>query len=254
MLSPSRVQLISGLFLFAVLTASFCIAGTSAATAASAFTWLDGPSPPPSPSPSRPASSTTDSAFQSNVIALLDALPSAAAPTGFASLSRGDGADRAFVRGICRGDSAPDDCAAYLQSAVLHINGHCNKTSRRAAIWFDKCFLSYADTNASSAHEDAFQNELYNYRNVSKKGGASEKTFHTLMRNLSNRAVNGTPESQSPPAPSNNTGGRNGEILVLPIPLNARNFVYTLVLLLIDSCWSTPELRVFYFNFESQCC
>ncbi|TVT97126.1 hypothetical protein EJB05_57637, partial [Eragrostis curvula] len=182
----------NGLFLLGMaITANLCTVATFAATT-NPFTWLDCPSPPPSPSPSPPASSI-NSAFQSNVFALLDALPNAAAPTGFASLSGGEGTDRAFVRGICRGDSAPDDCAAYLQSAVLDINGHCN-TNRRAAIWYDKCFLSYADTNASTAYEDAFRQELYNYRNVSDKV-AFEKTYYALMSRLSARAVNGTRES-----------------------------------------------------------
>ncbi|KAF0912227.1 hypothetical protein E2562_013180 [Oryza meyeriana var. granulata] len=121
---------------------------------------------------------------KSNVFALLDALPSAAGPTGFASLSRGDGGDHAFVRG----NSTPDDCATYLRSAVLDINGHCN-ANRRAAIWYDKCFLSYADTNASTADEDAYCQELYNYKNVSDKVGFG-RTYYALVSRLRSRAVN----------------------------------------------------------------
>uniref|UniRef100_A0A0D3FSX6 Gnk2-homologous domain-containing protein n=1 Tax=Oryza barthii TaxID=65489 RepID=A0A0D3FSX6_9ORYZ len=148
------------------------------------FTSLDCPSPPPSASPS-PPSSAINSTFQSNVLALLDDLPSAAGPTGFASLSRGEGADRAFVRGMCRGDSTPDDCATYLRSAVLDINGHCN-SNRRAAIWYDKCFLSYADTNASTAYENSYHAELYNVNNVTDKvsfqtGGAPTAPFLMVL-------------------------------------------------------------------------
>jgi hypothetical protein len=129
------------------------------------------------------------------VLALLNTLPSAAGPTGFASLSRGEGTDRAFVRGLCRGDVAPDDCSTYLQSAVLDINGHCN-SNRRAAIWYDKCFLSYADTNSSTTYEEGFRQELYNIQNVSDKD-AFEKTYYALMSRLSARAVNGSSESPS---------------------------------------------------------
>ncbi|XP_052151438.1 cysteine-rich receptor-like protein kinase 10 [Oryza glaberrima] len=153
------------------------------------FTSLDCPSPPPSASPS-PPSSAINSTFQSNVLALLDDLPSAAGPTGFASLSRGEGADRAFVRGMCRGDSTPDDCATYLRSAVLDINGHCN-SNRRAAIWYDKCFLSYADTNASTAYENSYHAELYNVNNVTDKVGF-ERTYYALMSRLRARAANDT--------------------------------------------------------------
>uniref|UniRef100_A0A0D9ZHE6 Gnk2-homologous domain-containing protein n=1 Tax=Oryza glumipatula TaxID=40148 RepID=A0A0D9ZHE6_9ORYZ len=153
------------------------------------FTSLDCPSPPPSASPS-PRSSAINITFQSNVLALLDDLPSAAGPTGFASLSRGEGADRAFVRGMCRGDSTPDDCATYLRSAVLDINGHCN-SNRRAAIWYDKCFLSYADTNASTAYENSYHAELYNVNNVTDKVGF-ERTYYALMSRLRARAANDT--------------------------------------------------------------
>lgn len=153
------------------------------------FTSLDCPSPPPSASPS-PPSSAINSTFQSNVLALLDDLPSAAGPTGFASLSLGEGADRAFVRGMCRGDSTPDDCTTYLRSAVLDINGHCN-SNRRAAIWYDKCFLSYADTNASTAYENSYHAELYNVNNITDKVGF-ERTYYALMGRLRARAAKDT--------------------------------------------------------------
>uniref|UniRef100_A0A0E0GXZ3 Gnk2-homologous domain-containing protein n=1 Tax=Oryza nivara TaxID=4536 RepID=A0A0E0GXZ3_ORYNI len=180
------------------------------------FTSLDCPSPPPSASPS-PPSSAINSTFQSNVLALLDDLPSAAGPTGFASLSRGEGTDRAFVRGMCRGDSTPDDCATYLRSAVLDINGHCN-SNRRAAIWYDKCFLSYADTNASTAYENSYHAELYNVNNVTDKVGF-ERTYYALMSRLRARAANDTARMESkaahegaerPGGPSSDGAGRRG--------------------------------------------
>ena len=67
------------------------------------FTVVDcQPSSAPSPAASPSSPSFANTTFWSNVVALLDALPSSAAPTGFASLSRGNGTDRAFVRGMCR--------------------------------------------------------------------------------------------------------------------------------------------------------
>jgi len=126
------------------------------------------------------------------VVALLDELPSVAAPTGFASLSRGDGADRAFVRGICRGDSAPGDCAAYLRAAARDIVSRCNSSSRRAGIWHDKCFVSYADTNASTDGEELrHRSILYNTGKVGDED-AFENTYYALMRGLAERVVNGS--------------------------------------------------------------
>ncbi|CAL4997731.1 unnamed protein product [Urochloa decumbens] len=175
------------------------------------FTWVDcqtSAAPSPAPSPSSSANST----FWSNVAALLDALPSAAAPTGFASLSRGNGADRAFVRGLCRGDTSPADCADYLRSAALGIRRNCNSSSRRAAIWYDDgsgvtipapmfCFVSYADTNASTAYERRYRYENYN-NGVARDKRAFENTYNTLMARLAARVVNGSSGDTTPPPSS----------------------------------------------------
>ncbi|CAD6247121.1 unnamed protein product [Miscanthus lutarioriparius] len=161
------------------------------------------------------ASSSTNSVFWSNVVALMDALPSAAAPTGFASLSRGNGTDRAFVRGICRGDSTAAQCATYIQNAALSIRSRCN-TTRRAAIWYDDgstvaypapmfCFVSYADTNTSTAYEDAYRQEFQNSVVVTNTVGF-ETAYSTLMSSISGRVVNGSGMSSPAVAPMFATG------------------------------------------------
>ncbi|CAL4997763.1 unnamed protein product [Urochloa decumbens] len=184
------------------------------------FTSVDCQASPLAPSPAAsPSSSSANSTFWSNVVALLDALPSAAAPTGFASLSRGNGTDRAFVRGLCRGDTSPADCADYLRGAALGIRISCNSSSRRAGIWYDDgsgvtipapmfCFVSFADTNASTAYESRYRENLHN-RGVANDKRAFESTYSTLMARLATRAVNGsgtTPSSSLPPvAPRDRT-------------------------------------------------
>jgi len=200
-----------GLLLLAMVASLFTVVTSKD----SQFTWVDCQSPEapsPSPSPSS-SSSSTNSTFWSNVDALLDALPSAAGPTGFASLSRGDGADGAFVRGLCRGDSTPARCATYLRDAALSIRSRCNDSSRRAAIWYDDgsgvtipapmfCFVSYADTNASTAYEDAFRQPFQN-ADVVPDIDAFGRSYNALMSNLSARVVDvdgssGTPSSPAP--------------------------------------------------------
>ncbi|CAL4997735.1 unnamed protein product [Urochloa decumbens] len=168
---------------------------TSTDTEKNPFTWLDCPSLAPVPSPSPPPSFMPNNTFRSNVLALLDALPPAAAPAGFASLSRGDGTDEelAIVRGICRGDSTPDGCAGCLRCAAIHIIRRCS-SNRRAAIWYDKCFLSYADTNASTTYEEGFRQEIYSTGNVSNDKDAFSSSFSAYLNfviDISDRAVNG---------------------------------------------------------------
>ncbi|CAO2175962.1 unnamed protein product [Urochloa humidicola] len=176
------------------------------------------PSSAPSPAPSTllTPSSSTNTTFWSNVVAL----PSAAAPTGFASLSRGDGTDRAFVRGICRGDTSPANCATYLRNAALSIQRRCN-SSRRAGIWYDDgstvtypapmfCFVSYADTNTSTGHEDTYRQELQNGDVVPDKD-AFEGAYNRLMSSLAVRVVNVSSSSSSSPAPMFATGSAEYE-------------------------------------------
>ncbi|KAF8654975.1 hypothetical protein HU200_061407 [Digitaria exilis] len=198
MLRYPRLGLGLRLLLHAVAVVSLTAVATSTDTS-NPFTWLDCPSPAPAPSPSSPASPTMNtSTFQSNVFALLDALPTAAAPTGFASLSRGDGTDRAFVRGLCRGDSTPENCTRYLQKAVLHIKAHCN-SNRRAAIWYDKCFLSYADTNEPTTYEEGFRQGICHDRKISDSDmdAFNTKTYVYLMINISDGAAHGEEGSSS---------------------------------------------------------
>lgn len=156
--------------------------------------WLDcgasEPPPPPSPSPSpSPPTFTNGSFFRANLLELLNVLPRAAAATGFASLSFGAGSDRAFVRGLCRGDSAPVECLADLQVAVRNLSGSCT-SSRRAAVWFDKCSITYADTNASTGHEEDFRQVMYDVRMVADPD-SYEQTYYALMRRLVARAASG---------------------------------------------------------------
>ncbi|XP_040256864.1 uncharacterized protein [Aegilops tauschii subsp. strangulata] len=102
-----------------------------------------------------PAPALTD-AFRATVLPLLAALPSAAAPTGFASLH----SDGAFARGVCFGDSTTlpsgSECARCLSDAARNLTAGCGAASRRAGILSQRCSLWYADTNFSSPGEDAF--------------------------------------------------------------------------------------------------
>ncbi|KAF7014479.1 hypothetical protein CFC21_028466 [Triticum aestivum] len=102
-----------------------------------------------------PAPALTD-AFRATVLPLLAALPSAAAPTGFASLH----SDGAFARGVCFGDSTtlPSgfECARCLSDAARNLTAGCGAASHRAGILSQRCSLWYADTNFSSPGEDAF--------------------------------------------------------------------------------------------------
>ncbi|KAF7007252.1 hypothetical protein CFC21_022202 [Triticum aestivum] len=108
-----------------------------------------------------PAPALTDAtdgtAFRASLLLLLSALPSAAAPMGFASLH----SDGAFARGVCFGDPTTlpsgSECARCLFDAARNLTAGCGATSRRAGILSQRCSLWYADTNFSSPGQDAFR-------------------------------------------------------------------------------------------------
>ncbi|XP_044453553.1 plasmodesmata-located protein 5 [Triticum aestivum] len=102
--------------------------------------------PPPTPT----VNGSTSAFFRRDLLSLLDALPSAAAWTGFASLRTGG----SFARGLCFGDPAPDSCFRCLSDVGRKITDLCDDASRRAGFLNDGCFVGYADTNASSAGAD----------------------------------------------------------------------------------------------------
>lgn len=145
-------------------------------------------SPSPSPSPT-PANGSSNAPFRANLLTLLNALPRAAAPTGFASLSLGAGRDRAFVRGLCRGDLDPPRCLAELQEAVRALGGSCPSSSRRGAVWLD-VYVAYADTNVSTPREEDVRMVLYDTRLVAHPA-AYLQAYSALMGTLVARAVGG---------------------------------------------------------------
>lgn len=158
--------------------------------------------PPPTasraPSPQPPSNNDTanSSKFRYNLARLLEALPSSAATAGgFAARSRGNGSDHAFVRGLCLGDISKGDCQVCLLAAAQEIYNNCS-SSRRAAIWMNRCFLFFADTNTSTTYEEDYRRILYNVNSVSNKT-AFQETYYELMRSLSARAADGTPELPS---------------------------------------------------------
>ncbi|KAF7044755.1 hypothetical protein CFC21_053944 [Triticum aestivum] len=153
----------------------------------------------PSAAPAPPTSNTTNSsAFQANVLTLLNALPRAAAPTGFASLSLGTGRDRAFVRGLCRGDTTPSECLASLQAGVLDSRGKC-ASNRSVASWYDKCYITYADTNATNNYNYEVRSlDVLSDIPTSFDRSSHDQEFYSLLDRLVARAASagGTGEAK----------------------------------------------------------
>jgi hypothetical protein len=101
---------------------------------------------------------TSTPEFRANLLSILDAVPAAAAPTGFASLRFGAEPTPAFLRGLCFADHpTPQQCLRCLQSTVAEMKAENCTYSWIAGIWGDDCFLSYTNKNTSSVFEEKFR-------------------------------------------------------------------------------------------------
>ncbi|SPT16723.1 unnamed protein product [Triticum aestivum] len=115
--------------------------------------------PPQAQATANASSAKKATAFRANALSLLAKLPAAAAPTGFASLRSAGvvGRDVAFVRGLCFGYATPSQCRSCLAAAARKLTDACGARGRRAGVWTDACFASYADANPSSPNYDGFR-------------------------------------------------------------------------------------------------
>ncbi|CAD6340163.1 unnamed protein product [Miscanthus lutarioriparius] len=119
------------------------------------------------PAPVAPAAESDG--FRANLLSILRVIPSAAAaaPAGFVTARSGrTGRDSAFARALCfgaasnRSSSSAAACRACLSAAARDATSGCG-ASRRAGVWRAGCILGYADTDATSAREDAFFGWFY---------------------------------------------------------------------------------------------
>lgn len=175
--------------------------------------------PPPTPT------ADNGGAFRGNLLYLLDALPTVAAPTGFASLSLQTAGsavtDRALVRGLCFGDSAPKPCRRCLSNAGKKITKQCGDASRRAGFWDERCFLGYAEAaNFSSAGaDDDFGAVVFSGDTVPSPDIVSVRRLEALAQSLAPRAAKGsvaTADATTPATKGDTTAG-NRTVRVLAL-------------------------------------
>ncbi|TVU32238.1 hypothetical protein EJB05_23961, partial [Eragrostis curvula] len=107
------------------------------------------------PVPTTPSKSDDDAVFRANLSSALAEAQSAAATIG-----------RAFAHGACflsnvSSPAVTRACTACLSAAARDVIGRCGATSVRAGAWRDECFVSYADSDASTPREDAFRGWFY---------------------------------------------------------------------------------------------
>ncbi|GFQ00664.1 cysteine-rich repeat secretory protein 38 [Phtheirospermum japonicum] len=144
--------------------------------------------------------------FNTNLNQVLTNLTHSAPPNyGFSTAyaSSGKYTDCVFGLALCRRDVPKDNCTACLSNAKDNITRDC-PTSRRAAIWYDYCFLKFADysfygqidtlntytmkSDENAPHPQKFYNKAIGLlRRLSNQTGDAEGMFakgHVSFGNL----------------------------------------------------------------------
>ncbi|EHA8591354.1 putative Cysteine-rich receptor-like protein kinase 10 [Cocos nucifera] len=129
---------------------------------------------------------TTDSTYKSNLNLLLPSLISAALPTNFATLSKGQPPGQVFGLALCFADLKRDECQTCLSAASQGLQQLCPR-SKSAAIWPNTCYLRYSNHSlASSSDDDSYRMCFYNPGNVTER---FEDMVWELLGNLTKRAA-----------------------------------------------------------------
>ncbi|KAJ3695983.1 hypothetical protein LUZ60_001360 [Juncus effusus] len=137
---------------------------------------------------------TTNSTYQSNLNHVLSTLSSTGSLTGFFS-TQGDAPNQVYARAYCRADIASlSVCQSYISTAAEDIKSRC-PFAKRAIIFYDKCAVSYSDTNTTSQYEKSWQFIWYNVNNVSDAQNF-EGLYTELMGNLASQAANSSRMSE----------------------------------------------------------
>ncbi|KAL8045124.1 hypothetical protein ABFX02_08G092600 [Erythranthe guttata] len=87
---------------------------------------------------------TTNSAYMSNLNAVLSSLPTGLSSTGFYNASVGQNPDRANAAVLCRGDVELDECRQCLRDITAKLLKSC-PNQKQAVEWEDHCMLRYSN-------------------------------------------------------------------------------------------------------------
>lgn len=127
---------------------------------------------------------TPNSAYHSNLVALLPKLTSDTQINyGFYNVSYGQGSDRAFAMGLCRGDVKPEACRSCLNNSTILLPKLC-PDQKDSVGGYDECLLRYSDT------ANIFGIQLYRHFTICLSNGTAASDwdkFGAVLRGLLER-------------------------------------------------------------------
>ncbi|KAL9317349.1 hypothetical protein ACSQ67_013866 [Phaseolus vulgaris] len=134
---------------------------------------------------------TINSTYHNNLNTLLSSFSSYTQINyGFYNFSYGQGEDKVYAIGLCRGDLKPDECLKSLNDSRVSLAESC--PNQKEAIWWTvECMLRYTNRSIFGVMENQPTNNNYYNLNVTGSVEQFNTALESLMRNLTRIAASG---------------------------------------------------------------
>ncbi|XP_040869237.1 putative receptor-like protein kinase At4g00960 [Glycine max] len=139
---------------------------------------------------------TINSTYHNNLNTLLSSFSSHTEINyGFYNLSYGQGTDKVYAIGLCRGDLKPDECLRILNDTRVSLTKDC-PNQKEAIMWTVECMLRYTNRSILGVMENQPTNHNYYDKNVTGSVNQFNDALESLMRNLTRTAASGDSRSK----------------------------------------------------------
>ncbi|KAK7357558.1 hypothetical protein VNO80_16848 [Phaseolus coccineus] len=109
---------------------------------------------------------------------------------GFYNFSHGQGTDKAYATGVCRGDRTRDECLKCLNDSRASLSKDC-PNQKEAIVWSGECTLRYSNRSIFGLMENQPTVELLYTLEVRGSVEQFNAALQSLMRNLTSTAASG---------------------------------------------------------------
>ncbi|CAJ1977298.1 unnamed protein product [Sphenostylis stenocarpa] len=134
---------------------------------------------------------TVNSTYYNNLNTVLSSFSShAEIKYGFYNFSHGQGTDKAYAMGVCRGDLTPDECLKCLNDSREAITKAC-PNQKEAIAWGGECILRYSNRSIFGLMEN--QPMVLLVYTLDARGSLDQfnEALGSLMKNLTRIAASG---------------------------------------------------------------
>ncbi|XVF39313.1 hypothetical protein PTKIN_Ptkin01aG0024600 [Pterospermum kingtungense] len=135
---------------------------------------------------------TTNSTFGKNRDLILASLPSnVSANGGFFNASIGQGSNKVYALGLCRGDYSSDECYSQINNSIHALIAKCTN-QKEALFWGGENLVRYADRSFFGILEPEYAEEGYNTGDLKSNLTQFDIVWESLLANVVRNASMGS--------------------------------------------------------------